>query len=82
MQFHKHLYLLKSHIKKIIGISESLIAIGVDLTNLDQGCRVDQNVGGTLNVTKRGHKLQNATNQRSLFLLDPKICLFKRSYCK
>ena len=52
MQFHKHLYLLKSHIKKIIGISESLIAIGVDLTNLDQGRRVDQNVGGTLNVTK------------------------------
>ena len=53
MQFHKHLYLL-NHIKKKIGISESLIAIGADLTNIHQGRRIDQNVGGALSVTMKG----------------------------
>ena len=71
MQFHKHLYLLKSHIKKIIGISESLIAIGVDLTNLDQGRRVDQNVGGTLNVTTKGSQASKCHK--------PELSIFIRS---
>ena len=48
MQFHKHL------IKKKKGISESLIAIGADLTNIHQGRRINQNVGGALSVTMKG----------------------------
>ena len=41
MQFHKHLSLL-NHLRGKIGISESLITIGADLTNLDQGYRIDK----------------------------------------
>ena len=73
MQFHKHLYLLKSHIKKIIGISESLIAIRVDLTNLDQGRRIDENVGGTLGVITKGSQASKYHK--------PELSIFIRSEC-
>ena len=46
MQFHKHLYQM--------GISESLNAIGADLTNLDKGRRIYQNVGGVPDATTKG----------------------------
>ena len=45
MQFHKHMSLLNHLLRGKIGISESLITIGADLTNLDQGYRIDKNVG-------------------------------------
>ena len=71
MHFHKHLYLLISLIKKIIGITESLNAIGADLTNLDQGRRIDQNVGGTLGVTTKGSQASKCHK--------PELSIFIRS---
>ena len=54
MQFQKHLYLPDYLLRRKIGIGESLNAIRADLTNLDQGRTIDQNVGGVLNVTING----------------------------
>ena len=54
MQFQMHLYLLNYLLRRKIGIGESLNAIRADLTNLDQGRTIDQNVGGVLSVTMNG----------------------------
>ena len=63
MQFHKHLYQM--------GISESLNAIGADLTNLDKGRRIYQNVGGVLNATTKGSQASKCHK--------PELSIFIRS---
>ena len=75
MQFHKDLSLLNHLLRGKIGISESLITIGADLTNLDQGYRIDKNVGGVLSATTKEsqaskcHKPELSTFVRSQEML-------------
>ena len=71
MQFQKHLYLLNYLLRRKIGIGESLNAIRADLTNLDQGRTIDQNVGGTLNVTTKGSQASKCHK--------PELSIFIRS---
>ena len=71
MQFQKYVYLLNYLLRRKIGIGESLNAIRADLTNLDQGRTIDQNVGGVLNVTIDGSQASKCHK--------PELSIFIRS---
>ena len=71
MQFHMYLYLLNHLSRRKMGIGESLNTIRADLTTLDQGRTINQNVGGVLNVTIDGSQASKCHK--------PELSIFIRS---